>query len=72
MSKSIAAKKTVFTIAVVVTVALIAIASLTGEWLLTAIAVGLAFGFAMQQAGFCGSAMLSSVVLLKDLYLRGI
>ena len=66
MSKSIAAKKAVFTIAVVVIVALIAIASLTGEWLLTAIAVGLAFGFAMQQAGFCGSAILSSVVLLKD------
>jgi len=66
MRESLAARKTVFTIAILVTVALVAIASITGEWLLTAIAVGLAFGFASQQAGFCGSAILSSVVLLKD------
>jgi len=66
MSRSLAVRKAVFTVAVVVTLALIMIAALTDEWLLTAIAVGLAFGFAMQQGGFCGAAILSLVVLLED------
>lgn len=42
------------------------IAVLTRSWGLTGLAVGVGFGFAMQRAAFCGSAIFSSVVLLKD------
>ncbi len=42
------------------------VAVLTRSWALTGLAVGVGFGFAMQRAAFCGSALLSSVVLLKD------
>jgi len=42
------------------------VAVLTRSWGLTGLAVGVLFGFAMQRAAFCGSAIFSSVVLLKD------
>ncbi|MFH2007065.1 MAG: YeeE/YedE family protein [bacterium] len=38
----------------------------TRSWGLTGLAVGFLFGFAMQRAAFCGSAIFSSVVLLRD------
>ncbi len=66
MSAGSRKKRVVFSLAIFSIVTLIVAAFMTGEWLLTAIAVGLAFGFAMEQAGFCGSAILSSVVLHKD------
>ena len=56
-------------ISVVLLTALLAsglVAVLTRSWGLTGLAVGVLFGFAMQRAAFCGSALLSSVVLLKD------
>jgi len=43
-----------------------AAAALTQRWGITGLAVGFLFGFAMQRAAFCGSAIFSSVVLLKD------
>ncbi len=42
------------------------VALLIRSWGLTGLAVGVLFGFAMQRAAFCGSALISSVVLLKD------
>ncbi len=41
-------------------------AVLTRRWGLTGVAVGFLFGFALQRAAFCGSAIFSSVVLFKD------
>jgi hypothetical protein len=38
----------------------------TGTWALTGAAVGFVFGFAMQRARFCGAAIASSVVLLRE------
>lgn len=66
MAGTSSAKRVVFGLATLVTAGLAAAAWLTGEWLLTAVALGIAFGFAMQQSGFCGSAILSSVVLLEE------
>ncbi|MEW5993279.1 MAG: YeeE/YedE family protein [Candidatus Zixiibacteriota bacterium] len=50
--------------------ALVAVAWLTGRWVLTSIVIGLVFGFAAQRAGFCGASILSNVVLEKDV--RGV
>ena len=46
--------------------ALVGAAWVTANWVLTGLAVGFLFGFAMQRAGFCGSSILSLFVLEKD------
>lgn len=66
MTENPGRRRIVFWLAILIHTALLAAAFLSGQWLLTAIVVGFVFGFAMQQAGFCGSAILSSVVLLRD------
>jgi len=55
-----------FLVVVVAMAVLSIVAVATGWWPLTATAIGLTFGFALQRGRFCGAAILSSVVLLKE------
>jgi uncharacterized membrane protein YedE/YeeE len=59
-------KRTVFFLLAALLAGLLVAASVTGEWLLSAVAIGFMFGFAMQRANFCSASILSSVVLDKD------
>ena len=58
--------RSLFLVFVATMVVLSIFAVVTMWWPLTAIAIGLAFGFALQRGRFCGAAILSSVVLLKE------
>jgi uncharacterized membrane protein YedE/YeeE len=55
-----------FLVFVAALAALSILAAVTMWWPLTAVAIGLAFGFTLQRGRFCGAAILSSVVLLKE------
>jgi hypothetical protein len=55
-----------FLVFVAALVVLSIVAVVTRWWPLTAVAIGLAFGFTLQRGRFCGAAILSSVVLLKE------
>jgi hypothetical protein len=56
-----AARATVAVLAV-----LTVIAWLTGRWVLTAIPIGVLFGFFVQKGDLCGSSAFSDVVLARD------
>lgn len=47
-------------------IALTAIAGVTKLWVLTAIPVGLLFGFFLQKGALCGASAFSEVILMKD------
>jgi uncharacterized membrane protein YedE/YeeE len=47
-------------------VVLTIVAVVTAWWPLTAVAIGLVLGFTLQRGRFCGAAIVSSVVLLRE------
>ncbi|MDO8835207.1 MAG: YeeE/YedE family protein [Vicinamibacterales bacterium] len=53
-------------VAAIVLVALTVAAVITRTWVLTAIPVGVLFGFFLQKGALCGASALSEVVVFKD------
>jgi len=53
-------------VAVAVLVLSLGAAVATGMWVLTAVAIGLLFGFFLQKGDLCGASAFSEVVLMKD------
>jgi uncharacterized protein len=41
-------------------------ATVTGKWFLTALPVGLGFGFALQKGDLCGASAFSEILLMRD------
>ncbi len=59
-------RKAVAALMLLLTAASIAAAAATGMWVLSAVAVGLLFGFFLERSDLCGSAAMSEVILVKD------
>ena len=66
MSKKDDAWKWVFGICIILLIALIVAARITGYWVLTALPVGFLFGFFLEKGDLCGASAFSEVIVLKS------
>jgi uncharacterized membrane protein YedE/YeeE len=55
-----------FTAAAIAGLGFLAAAVVTGRWVLTALPVGLLFGFFLQKGDLCGASAFSEVLLMRD------
>ena len=66
MSKKTSHWKAYFTVSLLLLAAVLAVASITKLWVLTAIPVGFLFGFFVQKGDLCGASAWSEVLLMKS------
>jgi len=58
--------KAVSLLALVIMAIIVVIAAATGYWFLTALPIGLLFGFFLEKADLCGASAFSEAIMFKD------